>query len=53
MIFLTSIFILIFYFNSNTINKKSTFLRMCFELNPATTYPPGPFPAKYYQRAEA
>ena len=22
-------------------------------LNPATTYPTGPFPAKYYQRAEA
>ena len=32
--------------------EKSIAIAMLL-LNPATTYPPGPFPAKYYQRAEA
>ena len=28
-------------------------MRLQKELNPATTYPPGALPPKYYQRAEA
>ena len=32
--------------------EKSALLRLK-KLNPATTYSPGPLPAKYHQRAEA
>ena len=33
--------------------KESAHSKNERHLNPATTYPTGPFPAKYYQRAEA
>ena len=38
---------------ASTNKRKATFFRISLYWIPATTYPPGPFPAKYFQRLEA
>ena len=45
----------IHHWNGPVLNtkRKATFFRISLYWIPATTYPPGPFPAKYFQRLEA